>query len=131
MTRNELIASIRNPLTASLSQLQEQANHLRHTLVSHNWVVAMPNDGQDVRNGAMYFAAIRDSKNPRLMVDVSPVSLENAPRYLREDAEAICRDGNVRNGLGHIARPVPIREAISAQIAHLQSLIDSLNTEQD
>lgn len=89
-----------------LTQLQRQVD--AKVLVGENFVVGFKEYGLFL-NGSRQLG-----------------SVIGAACYTHNDALAICAGGNIVNGKGEIATPVPLREARLFEINELKKLIESL-----
>ena len=118
MTKASLLADFR----ADLAKFQRMLNMRRHSLVSHGWVLAI-RDSKRPGNSLMVLDPVIEG---RQVVNARPSCLSRATRLTRQDAERVCSNGNVRNGMGETAEPMHEQDALRLQIAILERLIISL-----
>ena len=117
LTRNILADTLRS----DRSELQRLLRMSERSLVSHGWVIVIR-----YREGSLSVLDIVTEGNR--VVKVKTSSLSRCARLTREDAETLCRDGNIRDGSGAIAEPMHLRDALQLQIENLSQLIASLES---
>lgn len=117
LTRQTLADTLRS----DRAELQRLLRMSQRSLVSHGWVLVMRH-----REGSLSVLDIVTEGNH--VVQVKPSSLSRCARLTREDAETLCRDGNIRNGAGTVAEPMHLRDALQLQIENLSELIASLES---
>lgn len=118
MTKASLLADFR----ADRAKLQKMLDMRRHSLVSHGWVIAI-RDSKRPGNSLMVLDLVIEG---RQVVSARPSCISRATRLTKQDAEQVCRNGNVRNGAGEIAEPMHEQDALRLQIESLDKLIISL-----
>ena len=67
-----------------------------------------------ITTGDGVFMAIKE-RDGNVVMSLECVGLSRATRFSREDADNLCRDGNIRDGLGTTARPIAYIHALEAQ----------------
>jgi hypothetical protein len=72
--------------------------------------------------GPHQYCAI-DQREGNVVKTVKHAYLEDAPRFSREDAEALCRNDNIKDGNGAVARPLVYIQALKAEIESLKESI--------
>ena len=115
MTKASLLADFRS----DRAKLQKMLDMRRHSLVSHGWVIA-------IRHSTGSLMVLDPVIEGRQVIDARPSCISRATRLTKQDAEQVCRNGNVRNGAGEIAEPMHEQDALRLQIASLDRIITSL-----
>lgn len=72
--------------------------------------------------GPNQYCAINEREG-NLIKSVKHAYLEDAPRFSREDAEALCANDNIKDGNGAVARPLVYIQALKAEIESLKESI--------
>lgn len=108
------IATVIADFTTQRDAMQRRLDGLMNTLISHNWVVEC---------GSMYVDCEVENK---VVTKVWMTGVQSATMFTKADAYALCAGDNIRNGLGQVARPVGIRDALRTCIANLDNSIAHL-----
>jgi len=112
-TTAELLAAT---LDEQIAEAEFVLRHSRHSLVSHGCILQIVSGGSTITLSPVFGA------DDRTVEAVQHSTAARATRLTRADAEQLCRGGNIRNGLGHVARPVFYRDAVAAELNHLRDL---------
>lgn len=118
MTKASLLADFR----ADRAKFQRMLDTRRRSLVSHGWVIAIRDSKRPGNSLIVLDPVIEEGR----MIDARPSCISRAARLTRQDAELVCRNGNVRNGMGETAEPMHEQDALRLQIDIIDQIILSL-----
>jgi hypothetical protein len=76
--------------------------------------------------GPNQYCAINEREG-NVVKSVKFAYLADAPRFSRENAEALCRNENIKDGNGAVARPMVYVQALKAEIESLKGSIALLD----